>query len=46
MLNEIEKYDRHTTEFALDTNYFRKFTIHADYRFGTRVNYDPPSLQL
>ena len=43
VLTQIEKYDRHTTEFALDTNYFRKFTIHADYRFGTRVNYDPPT---
>ena len=42
-VNDIQKYDRHTTEFALDTNYFRKITIHADYRFGTRVNYDPPT---
>ncbi len=42
-LTQIEKYDRHTTEFALDTSYFRKITLHADYRFGTRVNYDPPT---
>jgi len=38
----IQKYTRHTTEFSLDTNYFRKFAFHVDYRFGTRVNYDPP----
>lgn len=38
----IQKYDRHTTEFTLETSYFRMFAFHADYRFGTRVNYDPP----
>ncbi len=37
-----QKYTRHTTEFSLDTNYFRKVAFHVDYRFGTRVNYDPP----
>jgi hypothetical protein len=42
VLNHIQKYTRHTTEFQLDSNYFRKFALHADYRFGTRVNYDPP----
>jgi len=42
----IQKYVRHTTEFAIDTNYFRKFSLHADYRFGTRVNYDAPLMQV
>lgn len=42
VLPYIQKYTRHTTEFQIDTNYFRKFALHADYRFGTRVNYDPP----
>ena len=40
----IQKYVRHTTMFLLDTNYFRKFSLHADYRFGTRVNYDSPGI--
>jgi len=42
-LDHIQKYTRHTTEFLLDTNYFRKFSVHADYRWGERVNYDPPT---
>ena len=42
-LDQIKKYTRHTTEFLLDTNYFRKFSIHAHYRWGERVNYDPPT---
>jgi hypothetical protein len=42
VLTKIQKYTRHTTEFSLDTNYFRKVALHVDYRFGTRVNYDPP----
>ena len=45
-LTSIQKYVRHTTEFAVDTNYFRKFSLHADYRFGTRVNYDAPLMQV
>jgi len=45
-LTSIQKYVRHTTEFALDTNAFRKFSVHADYRFGTRVNYDAPLVQV
>jgi hypothetical protein len=44
-LSSIQKYVRHTTDFTLDTNYFRKFSLHADYRFGTRVNYDAPNMQ-
>jgi hypothetical protein len=45
-LTAIQKYVRHTTVFTLDTNYFRKFSLHADYRFGTRVNYDAPNVQV
>jgi Domain of unknown function (DUF5916) len=41
VLTQIEKYNRHTTEFSIDSNYFRAVTLHADYRFGTRVNYAP-----
>jgi hypothetical protein len=41
----IQKYVRHTTDFILDSNYFRRVTLHFDYRFGTRVNYDPPFAQ-
>ena len=43
VLDHIQKYTRHTTEFQLDSNYFRKVALHADYRFGTRVNYDSPT---
>src|SRR5260370_7203147 len=42
----IQKFGRHTTEFSLDTNYVRKFSLHADYRFGPRVNYDAPLMQV
>jgi hypothetical protein len=42
-VGDIQKYTRHTTELSLDTSYFRKITLHADYRFGTRVNFDPPT---
>ncbi len=45
-LHNIQKYVRHTTEFSIDTSYFRKFALHADYRFGTRVNYDAPTTQV
>ena len=41
-VNDIQKYTRNTTEFQLNTNYFRKFYLQADYRFGTRANYDTP----
>jgi Domain of unknown function (DUF5916) len=44
-LTSIQKYVRHTTEFSIDSNYFRKVILHADYRFGTRVNYDAPYTQ-
>jgi hypothetical protein len=42
-VDDIQKYTRHTTEFQFNTGYFRVFTLQADYRFGTRVNYDPPA---
>jgi hypothetical protein len=42
VLTSIQKYTRHTTDVSFDTNYYRMFSFHADYRFGTRVNYDPP----
>ncbi len=41
-----QKYVRHTTEMAFDTSFYRPFSFHADYRFGSRVNYDPPSGQI
>ncbi len=43
-VGDIEKYTRHTTEFTFNTNYFRKVYLQADYRLGTRVNYDAPCL--
>ncbi len=43
-VDDIQKYTRHTTEIQFNTNYFRKVYLQADYRFGTRVNYDPPSV--
>jgi hypothetical protein len=45
-LTSIQKYVRHTTEFSIESNYFRKVILHADYRFGTRVNYDAPTVQV
>jgi len=42
VLPNIQKYVRHTTELTLETNYFRKVSLRADYRFGIRINYDPP----
>jgi hypothetical protein len=39
---DIQKYVRHTTEFTFNTNYFKRFYLQADVRFGTRVNYDTP----
>lgn len=43
-VGDIQKYTRHTTEIQFNTNYFRKVYLQADYRFGTRVNYDPPNV--
>jgi hypothetical protein len=44
-LTDIQKYVRHTTEFRFETNFLRKASFSADYRFGTRVNYDAPYVQ-
>jgi hypothetical protein len=42
VLPDIQKYVRHTTDFTIDTSYYRPISFHLDYRFGTRINYDPP----
>jgi hypothetical protein len=42
VLPDIQKYIRHTTDLTFESNYFRKVSLRADYRFGTRINYDPP----
>ena len=41
---DIQKYTRNTTEFQFNTSYFRWLGLQADYRFGTRSNYDTPCL--
>ncbi len=46
VLTSNERYVRHTTEFAFDTGYYRPFSLHLDYRFGSRVNYDPPGVEI
>src|SRR5262249_15836874 len=46
VLTENHQYDRHTTEFSFDTAYYRPVSFHIDYRFGTRVNYDPPGNEI
>jgi hypothetical protein len=45
-LTSNQRYVRHTTEFAFDTSYYRPISLHTDYRFGTRVNYDPPGTEI
>ena len=45
-LTENTKYVRHTTELFLDSLYFPKVSLHFNYRFGTRINYDPPSGEI
>ena len=45
-VGDIQKYKRNTTEIQFNTNYFRKFYLQADYRFGTRNNYDPPTFLI
>src|SRR5215471_1608618 len=46
VLTENPQYVRHTTEFSFDTSYYRRVSFHIDYRFGTRVNYDPPGNEI
>jgi hypothetical protein len=43
-VGDIQKYKRNTTEIQFNTNFFRKFYLQADYRFGTRNNYDTPCI--
>jgi hypothetical protein len=43
-VGDIQKYKRNTVEFQLNSNYFRRFYLQSDFRFGTRVNYDPPCI--
>jgi hypothetical protein len=45
-LTQNQQYVRHTTEVKFDTSYYGPISFHADYRFGTRVNYDAPSGQI
>jgi len=40
----FQQYRRRTTDITLDTNYFRKFSVHGDLRWGKRVNYDSPGI--
>ncbi len=42
VLTSNQKYVRHTTEFSLDTSLYRPISLHMDYRFGSRINYDSP----
>lgn len=46
VLTTNQKYVRHTTEVSFDTGYYRPLSLHLDYRFGSRVNYDPPGEQI
>ena len=46
VLTANQRYVRHTTEFSFDTSYYRPLAFHFDYRFGTRVNYDPPGTEI
>lgn len=41
-----QRFVRHTTEITFETGYYRPIAFHIDYRFGTRVNYDPPDGQI
>ncbi len=41
---DFQQYRRHTTDITLDSNYFRKFSLHGDFRWGTRINYDAPGI--
>lgn len=41
VLPENRKYVRHTTEVTFESGYYRPVTLHVDYRFGSRINYDP-----
>ena len=44
--NFNQRYVRHTTEVSFDTSYYRPLTVHADVRWGERINYDSPVGQV
>ncbi len=46
VLMQNHEYLRHTLEVQFDTSYYRPVSFHLDYRFGSRVNYDPPDGQI
>ena len=46
VLANNQKYVRHTTEVAFDTSYYRRVSLHVDYRWGTRINYDAPANEI
>ena len=46
VLTQNHEYLRHTMEVQFDTGYYRPVSFHLDYRFGSRVNYDPPDGQI
>jgi hypothetical protein len=46
VLTDNQQYVRHTTEVKFDTGYYRPVSFHLDYRFGSRINYDPVSGQI
>lgn len=45
VLTSNKQFSRHTTEVSFDTGLLRQVTLHADYRWGTRVNYVAPAGQ-
>jgi hypothetical protein len=46
VLTQNHEYLRHTMEVQFDTSYYRPVSFHLDYRFGSRINYDPPDGQI
>ncbi|HEY6185697.1 MAG TPA: DUF5916 domain-containing protein [Terriglobales bacterium] len=46
VITQNQQYVRHTLEVEFDTSYYRPVSFHVDYRFGSRVNYDPPDGQI
>ena len=46
VLTSSQRYVRHTTVLTFDTSFYRPVSLHVDYRFGSRVNYDPPGSEI
>jgi hypothetical protein len=42
VLTHNQRYVRHTSELKFDTSVYRPVSLHFDYRFGSRINYDSP----